>query len=228
MNILVIVAHPDDPEFFCGGSLARWVAEGHHVAYAIVTGGDKGTDDPTMTPQRLAQVRQVEQRNAGAVVGVQDIAFLEYLDGELVNNYDLQRDLVREVRRAKPDAIVTTDPQTAHWGARGINHKDHRAIGAAVNDAIFPGSSSRMYFPELLAEGYPPHHPREVYYAGPSSPNLWVDITDTIALKAAAVCEHKTQVKEPDNVLDRLRSGTFRMMADGSVRFWEAFRRVFL
>lgn len=228
MNILVMVAHPDDPEFFCGGSIGRWVKDGHHVGYVIVTGGDKGSDDPDMTPQRLVERRQVEQRNAGAVLGVSDIVFLSYLDGELFNTHALQRDLVREMRRARPEVVVTTDPQTIHWGARGINHRDHRAIGHAVNDAIFPGSSSRMYFTELLAEGLEPHSPRAVYYAGAVEPNLWIDVSDTIALKAQAVCQHASQVKEPDKVPDRMRQGAFRMLADGTVRYWEAFRRILL
>jgi LmbE family N-acetylglucosaminyl deacetylase len=228
MKFLVIVAHPDDPEFFGGGSIARWVADGHAVSYVVVTGGDKGADDPAMTPQRLVNIRHAEQRAAAAVLGVRDIAFLDYLDGELVNGHDLQRDLARAIRRARPDAVVTTDPQTLHWGARGINHKDHRAIGNAVNDAIFPGANSRMYFPELLAEGLQPHPPREVYYGGPVEPNHWVDVTDTIDLKAAAVAKHASQVREPEKLPDRLRQGAFRMLADGTVRYWEAFRRVIL
>lgn len=230
MNILVIVAHPDDPEFFCGGSIARWVQEGHHVEYLIVTSGDKGSDDPHMTPWRLVEVRREEQRKAGAVLGVHDMAFLAYPDGALFNTLDLQRDIVREMRRARPDYVVTLDPLTLHWGSRGINHRDHRTIGNAVNDAIFPGSSSRFYFTELLADGYQPHPPREVYYAGAVSPNTWVDVTDTIELKAKAICEHASQVKEPDPVKvgERLRSSLFRLMADGQVRYWEAFRRVLL
>lgn len=230
MNIQVIVAHPDDPEFFCGGSIARWVQEGHHVEYLIVTSGDKGSDDPRMTPWLLVETRREEQRKAGAVLGVRDIVFLAYPDGELFNTHDLQRDIVREIRRARPDRIVTLDPLTLHWGARGINHRDHRTIGNAVNDAIFPGSNSRFYFTELLADGYLPHPPREVYYAGPTSPNLWIDVSAVIDLKAQAICQHVSQVKEPDaaKVADRLRSNLFRMTADGQVHYWEAFRHVSL
>ena len=230
MNILFIAAHPDDPEFFAGATLARWAAEGNTVSYVIVTGGHKGTDRTDITPHELAALREVEQRNAAAVLGVSNICFLHYVDGELSNTLELQRDLAREIRRVKPAIIVTTDHQTVHNGSRGINHSDHRVMGMAVCDAVFPASNNRMYFPELLAEGFELFYPKEIYFAGPVAPNTWVDVGDYLGLKARAVCEHRSQVKEPDpeKFEARFRQGMFRMKADGSVWFAEAFRRVIL
>ncbi len=230
MNILAIVAHPDDPEFFAGGTLARWAAEGNTVQYAIVTGGQKGTDRTDITPHELAALREVEQRNAASVIGVHDIRFLHYVDGELYNTLELRRDLAREIRRAKPDIIVTTDHQTVHSGSRGINHPDHRTIGLVVCDAIFPAANNRMFFPELLDEGFQMHGPREIYFAGPIAPNTWVDVGAYLAVKARAVCQHASQVKDPDPARfeARYRQSMLRMTADGTVRYMEAFRRVTL
>jgi LmbE family N-acetylglucosaminyl deacetylase len=228
MNILVIVAHPDDPEFFAGGTLARWCGEGHDVRYVIVTGGDKGSDVPEMTPAKLVALRRDEQRNAALKLGVKDVSFLSHVDGELLNTLDVQRDLVREIRRARPDIIVTTDPLTLHYGALRVNHNDHRMIGMAVCDAIFPASGNRMYFPELLADGFEPHYPSEIYFAGAAQPNTLVDISDYADKKIAAIREHVTQVKEPEKVDLRMFQGAMRMTAGGRAFFAEAFRRVLL
>jgi LmbE family N-acetylglucosaminyl deacetylase len=228
VNVLVIIAHPDDPEFFAGGAIARWRHEGHDVRYVVVTGGDKGSDQPDMTPARLVALRRDEQRHAAAILGVQEITFLSHVDGELLNTLDVQRDLVREIRRARPDVVVTTDPQTLHYGAMRVNHNDHRAVGLAVCDAIFPASGNRMYFPELLADGFEPHSPGEIYFAGPVQPNTLVDVTDFIAAKIEAICAHASQVKEPDKIETRIRQGLLRMTADGRVFYAEAFRRILL
>lgn len=228
MTVLVIVAHPDDPEFFAGGTIAKWRSEGHSVSYVIVTGGDKGSDMPDMTSERLIAMRQVEQMKAAAILGVTDVTFLGYVDGELQNSLAVQRDIARQIRRARPYIIVTTDPQTLHYGATRVNHNDHRTVGQAVCDAIFPASNNRMYFPELLIEGYEPHPPREIYFAGAAEPNTLVDITGCIDLKIAAIKEHVSQVKEPDKIGDRMRQATLRFRPDGSIFFAEAFRRVLM
>jgi LmbE family N-acetylglucosaminyl deacetylase len=228
VNVLVIVAHPDDPEFFAGGTIAKWCSEGNDVRYVIVTGGDKGSDDPLMTPARLVAQRRDEQRGAAAILGVRDVTFLSHVDGEVLNTVDVQRDLVREIRRARPDTIVTTDPQTLHYGATRVNHNDHRMVGMAVADAIFPAAGNRMYFAELLADGFEPHAPREIYFAGAVQPNTLVDVSDFMDTKIGAILQHVSQVKEPDKLGARMRQGLFRMTADGTARYWEAFRRVLL
>jgi LmbE family N-acetylglucosaminyl deacetylase len=228
VNILVIVAHPDDPEFFAGGTIAHWASQGHHVTYVLVTDGSKGTDDPTLSAARLAALRQTEQRAAAAQLGVTDVHFLTFVDGELVNNADLQRAVARAVRQFKPELVVTTDPQTLHYGASRVNHNDHRVMGMAVCDGIFPASGNRMYFPELLAEGYEMHTPRELWFAGPVAPNQLVDITPHMDTKVRAILAHMSQVKQPEGVGERMRQGATRIRADGSVWLGEAFRRVIL
>lgn len=228
MNILVIVAHPDDPEFFCGGTIAKWSAAGHQVGYVIVTGGNKGSDVPEITPDKLVSMRRVEQRAAGAELGVTDIAFLSYIDGELANTLLLQRDLVREIRRFKPDVVVTSDPETLNYGALRINHNDHRTIGMAVCDALFPAANNRMYFPELLVDGFEMHAPREVYFTGPVVPNYFEDVSAFVELKIEAIKKHVSQVKDPNGMEKRMPQGLLRLRADGSTYFAEGFRRVLL
>ncbi len=228
MNILVIVAHPDDPEFFCGGTIARWTAEGHAVRYVIVTDGSKGTDDPSLSAAQLSALRQSEQRAAGAALGVADIHFLPHVDGELANSLATQRDVAREIRRFKPDIVVTTDPQTQHYGSLRINHNDHRMVGMMVSDGIFPASNNRMYFPELLDEGFDMHGPRELWFAGPAQPNHLVDVTAHVDAKIAAIQAHVSQVKHPDQVGARVSQGLARFKADGTLWLAEQFRRVIL
>jgi len=228
MNILVIVAHPDDPEFFCGGTIAKWTAEGHQVGYVIVTGGNKGSDVPEITPDKLVSMRRVEQRAAGADLGVTDIAFLSYIDGELANTLLLQRDLTREIRRFKPDIVVTSDPLTLHYGALRVNHNDHRTIGMAVCDALFPAANNRMYFPELLVDGFEMHAPHEVYFAGPVVPNHFVDVSDYLGQKLESIKKHVSQVKDPNGMETRMPQSLLRLRADGSTYFAEVFRRVML
>jgi LmbE family N-acetylglucosaminyl deacetylase len=228
MNILVVVAHPDDPEFFCGGTIARWTSEGHAVSYLIVTDGAKGNDDPSIDGPTLIALRQTEQRAAGAEIGVTDIRFLTYGDGELANTLALQRDIVRHVRDVKPEIVVTTDPRTLHYGATRVNHNDHRLIGMAVCDAIFPASNNRMYFPELLAEGFEMFGPRELWFAAPDVPNQLIDVSAQFEAKVAAIRAHTSQVKQPAQVNIRIRQGLTRYHADGSPWLAEAFRRVML
>ena len=172
---MVIVAHPDDPEFFCGGTIARWVREGVEVAYLICTRGDKGSNDPSMTAERLALLREQEQRAAGRLLGVHQILFLDYRDGELEPSLELRGEIVREVRRFRPDVVITTDPTTRF--ARGLypNHVDHRVVGDVTLDALFPAAGMRLYFPEHQAEGLEPHQVREAYLTVTNEPDVWVE-----------------------------------------------------
>ncbi|MCX6017170.1 MAG: PIG-L family deacetylase [Chloroflexi bacterium] len=226
MNILIIVAHPDDPEFFCGGSIARWCAEGHTVRYVLVTDGSKGNDDPSISAAQLIALRQDEQRAAAAELGVTNVHFLPHVDGELVNTLALQRDIAREVRRFRADIVVTTDPQTLHYGALRVNHNDHRVMGMAVCDAIFPAAGNRMFFPELLDDGFEPHGPHELWFTATTQPNHLVDISTFIDAKICAVRAHVSQVKNPAAISERLQQGIARFHADGSLWLAEGFRRI--
>jgi LmbE family N-acetylglucosaminyl deacetylase len=152
-KIAVVVAHPDDAEFICAGTIARWVDEGHEVVYVLLTSGDKGSADPEMTPQKLAATREAEQREAARILGARDVIFMRYPDGELEPNLELRREIVRIIRRLKPDVVVCQDPTVRWVDTQYINHPDHRAAGEATLAAVFPAARDRMNFPELLAEG---------------------------------------------------------------------------
>jgi LmbE family N-acetylglucosaminyl deacetylase len=221
-RILVALAHPDDPEFFCGATLAKWARQGKEIHYLLLTCGDKGSDSPDVTPEMLCADRQAEQRAAAAVIGAKEVLFLNYHDGELVNSLDVRREIVRAIRRLKPRVIVTCDP-TTYIRPIGINHPDHRAAGAAALDAIFPAAGNRMYFPELLAEGLEPHAPKEIWMSVTSEPNLWVDVNETVGIKIAALLEHKSQIKNPAELEKRIRDRLRRNDMDGEF-YAESFR----
>jgi LmbE family N-acetylglucosaminyl deacetylase len=221
-RVLVVLAHPDDPEFFCGATLAKWAREGRDIHYLLLTCGDKGSDDPEATPQTLCADRHAEQLAAAHVLGVRDVKILGFPDGELTNSLDVRREIVREIRRFKPRVVVTGDP-TTYIRPNGINHPDHRAAGAATLDALFPAAGNRMYFPELLAEGLEPHAPREIWLGVTNEPNQWVNVTETIDLKIRAVLEHKSQIKDPAELGQRLRERLRRTDLDGEF-YAEAFR----
>lgn len=227
MRILVVMAHPDDPEFAAGGTIARWTQEGHEVIYCLATRGDKGSDDPTMHPERLAAIREAEQHAAAAILGVREVLFLNYLDGTLEPNLSLRRDIARVIRRYRPEIVVTMDPQTLIRGDRYINHNDHRAIGLATLDAIFPAARNPLYFPELLQEGLEPHRVREVYLATTEHANHWVDITDTFDRKLAALRCHTSQIRDFAALEQRLRE-RLRRSIDGREILAEGFRRIVL
>ncbi len=222
-RVLLVMAHPDDPEFSCGGTLAKWAREGQEIRYLLLTCGDKGSDSPDVTPEMLCADRQAEQRAAAAVIGVKAVVFLNHHDGELVNTPDVRRDIVREIRRFKPDVIVTGDPTTYFRMNSYINHADHRAAGAATLEAVFPAAGNRMYFPELLSEGLNPHSPKEVWMTGSNESNLWVDVTDTLGIKIAALKEHKSQIKDPAELEQRIRDRLRRPDVDREF-YAEGFR----
>ncbi len=229
-QVMVIVAHPDDPEFFCGGTIARWAHEGVDVTYLICTRGDKGSNDPAMTPGRLAELRVAEQWAAARTLGVRQVVFLDYKDGELQPSLELRRDIVREVRRYRPEVVVTCDPTTRF--SRGIypNHADHRAVGDAALDALFPAAGLPLYFPELLAEGLEPHCVAEAYLCVTNEPDTWVDTTDYIDLKIAALRCHASQVPDPATLERRIRENVDpRQAAPNAPRCYaEGFRRIII
>lgn len=225
---MVVMAHPDDPEFTAGGTVAKWAREGKEIIYVICTNGNKGSDDPQMTPERLATIREEEQRAAAKRLGVKKIVFLGYPDGELQPTLELRRDIAREIRRYKPDAVITPDPTTRYFGQTYINHPDHRAAGDAALDAIFPAARDRLSFPELAEGGLEPHKVREVYLSGTTNPDFWVDIGDTIEIKIEALLQHRSQINEPDKLAERIREWG-RAMAEGQdMEYAERFKRMIL
>jgi LmbE family N-acetylglucosaminyl deacetylase len=227
-NILVILAHPDDPEFFCGATLAKWAREGHPITYLLLTCGDKGFNPathPEMTPENLCGIRHEEQQNAAKVIGAQAVHFMDLQDGYLTPTLDLRRDIVREIRRHKPDILVTCDPQNL-FAAYGINHPDHRACGQVVLDAVFPAAGNVAYFPELLAQGFQPHMPKEVWCSLTSQPNTTVDVTETWNVKLKGILEHKSQMQDVKKLAERMKARHSEDSTDENPRYEEKFRVV--
>jgi len=221
---MVIVAHPDDPEFSAGGTIARWADDGIEVTYVIVTDGSKGTDDTTISKDELVAMRVKEQQAAANVLGVRNVVFLGHTDGEVVPDLTLRRELVKVIRQYRPDIVVTGDPQTLITGFNTINHPDHRAVGLATLDAIFPAARNHNYFPESLGDGLEPVYVKHVYLSGTLHPDTWIDVTDTFERKIASLREHKSQIKDMDGLAQRMRE---RMRAPESSEETPSYREGF-
>ncbi len=228
-NILVILAHPDDPEFFCGASTARWVQAGHHVSYCVITCGDKGTKDLSLTSDELCALRQQEQRTAAGVLGVHEVRFLNYPDGYLVPDLNLRKDITRVIRTVRPDILVTCDPQTLFTAMGGLNHPDHRAAGQAVLDAVFPAARDHLNFIDLWKdEKLEPHIVREVWVCGTLQPDVTLDVTGTWETKIQALYEHKSQIGEPEKLAERMHNRRTPDSTPVHPRYEEKFRRLIL
>ncbi|MEN4041808.1 MAG: PIG-L deacetylase family protein [Anaerolineaceae bacterium] len=197
-SAMAIVAHPDDIEFSCVGTLARWAKAGTRIRYVLCTSGDVGIAEPGMTRQRAAEIREAESIAAARVAGVNDLVFLREPDGMLQPTLDLRKILVREIRRYKPEVIICSDPTVMWAGDNYINHPDHRAAGTAALDAAFPAAGQPNLFQELEEEGLTAHKIRKVYVTGWSQTDLFVNIAETIDIKIAALRCHASQMKDWD------------------------------
>ncbi len=225
--VLVVMAHPDDPEFFCGGTVARWAAQGREIVYLLLTRGDKGADEPGVDPADLAKTRSEEQSAAAAVLGVKDVRFLDYHDGELRVDQGLRRDVTRVVRQVRPYTIVTSDPGN-YYIFSFVNHSDHRIAGHVALDAVWPGARSALYYPDLYhEEGLEPHRVREVFIAGAVHPDTKIDVTDYFDLKMKALAEHASQIEGMEDLEERLREGLLDPESPPDTpRLVERFKRI--
>ena len=224
---LVVFAHPDDAEFLCGGTVAKWTAAGVDVEYVCATDGSAGWNGPDLTRGEISSIREREMREAAAILGVGDVAFLGYADGMLVPDLDLRRSITREVRRTRPDVIVTFDPSQL-WSGRGyINHPDHRAVGEAVLSVVACDAPTRPQFPELLDAGFEPFKVPVLWLAtDPERSDLRLDISDSIDKKIEALRAHASQI---ENMGERDIDGRMRRwaseIAEGTdMGYAEAFR----
>jgi len=226
-KILVILAHPDDPEFFCGATLARWARAGHEIHYLLFTCGDKGFNDPRASSAEICKTRHAEQEAAAAVIGVKSVRFLDLEDGYLVPTLDLRREVVRTIRQVKPDILVTCDPSYLYtWNDR-INHPDHRYAGQVVLDAVFPAAGNPFFFPELMRdEGLQPHMPREVWVSLATNPNVTLDVTDSWQIKLEALKCHASQIGEAEKFEERMRARRAEQSTEENPIYEEKFRLV--
>lgn len=197
-SAMAIVAHPDDIEFSCAGTLARWSRSGCRIAYVLCTSGEVGIAEAGMSKKRAAEIREAEQRAAASIVGVKEVIFLQEPDGMLQATIQLRKKLVREIRRFQPEVVVCGDPTIVWAGDSYINHPDHRAAATAALDAVFPAAGQPNLFEELFEEGISAYKPRKVYVTSWIQTDHYINITETIDTKIAALRAHISQMKDWD------------------------------
>lgn len=227
-RILVILAHPDDPEFFMGATLARWGALGHEVRYCLLTTGQKGSQDVNQKPEVLAALRKEEQQNAANTLKVKSVEFLDYVDGEVVPDLEMRKKIVRVIRRHKPQIVVSSDPLNFFPGDNRVNHPDHRAAGQAVLDAVFPAAGNPMFFPELISEeNLAPVNVAELWFSIPAEANLVVDVTPYFDEKIKAILCHKSQINmDHGEFVEFMKSRWVTVTKQRQQVFLERFRRI--
>ena len=197
-SAMAIVAHPDDIEYSCAGTLARWARAGARISYVLCTSGDVGIDEPGMTRAQATAIREAEQHEAAKIAGVSEVVFLREPDGMLLPTLELRKKLVREIRRFQPEVVVCGDPTIVWAGADYINHPDHRAAATAALDAVFPAAGQPNLFEELEQEGFMAHKPRKVYVTTWDGADVYVNIEETIDVKIQALRAHKSQMRDWD------------------------------
>ena len=215
-RVMAIFAHPDDAEFICSGTTARFVASGYRAQYVLATSGDKGSDDRSATPEQLATTREAEQLAAATILGVEEVTFLRHHDGEVEVSIPFRRELARVLREGRPDVVLTFDP----WQRYQI-HPDHRAVGQTALDAV-AAARDHMYYPEQLTDGLTEHRVHNVYFFATDNPNYYVDITATIETKIAALLAHTSQIRA-EGVAERVRARASAVGQQIGVEYAEAF-----
>jgi LmbE family N-acetylglucosaminyl deacetylase len=222
VQMLVVAPHPDDAEFGVAGTVARWTREGKDVVYVVCTNGDKGTSDVNMKPEELAKIREQEQLAAAKVLGVREVVFLRHPDQGIEDTPEFRKELVRLIRKYRPETVVSADPYRKYmW------HRDHRITGQVVLDAIFPYARDYHAYPDLIQEGLLPHKVREVLLWGTEDPNYRSDITNTFDIKLTALRCHKSQVGGFAPALEERLRERAKMMSKGEgYELAESFHRL--
>ncbi|HEY5184545.1 MAG TPA: PIG-L deacetylase family protein [Actinomycetes bacterium] len=209
-RVLVVTAHPDDVDFGAGGTVASWTRAGLAVTYAIITSGDAGGFDTDVPRDRIPAIRQAEQRAAGERLGVHDVRFLGYVDGELTVTHDLRRDISRVIRQVRPQRMVVQSPER-NWDRIGASHPDHMAAGEAALQAVYPDARNPFAHPSLLRdEGLAEWVVPEVWVMGTPAPNHYVDVTDYFADKISALRAHASQTSHVDELEEFVRGWAVR------------------
>ncbi len=226
-RVLVVISHPDDAEFGAAATIAAFTAAGARVDYVVTTDGGKGTDDPAVRPEQLTATRIAEQRAAADVLGVSEIVHLGYPDGYLTPSLDLRRDISRQIRRFRPDLVLTQNPQRRLDHNPFIGHPDHLATGEATLASVYPAARDRLNFPELLEEGLEPWKVRQVLLSGVEQPNLWIDVAATFEVGLEALKRHVSQVDGQD-VETRMRERAETMGAPQGIGLAQAFLSIIL
>ncbi len=219
-SVMVVVAHPDDMEFTCGGTVAKWADAGSQVHLVVATSGDKGTKDRTVSPHAIAELREQEQQKAAAILGVVDVTFLRHRDGELEVSMAFRNQVGALIRKYEPEALVTHDP----WRSYQI-HPDHRAIGTVSVDAIV-AARDHLYVPELLVAGLEPHHTTHIFLFSTDSPDHLEDVSDFMDKKMESLACHASQLGHLPNWQDRVIQWAELTGERIGVRYAEAFKHI--
>ena len=214
------------PISFAAPRLLDGPERGIKSVYRLFTRGDKGSNDPNIPPHQLAILREKEQRAAAEILGVESVEFLDYRDGELTPSLNARKDVVRTIRQIRPDILVTSDPTNYFVRDTYLNHPDHRIAGQIVLEGYFPAAGNPMFFPELVAEGLQPHSVKEIWISLAENPNVKIDITDTWNLKLLALKEHKSQIGDPKEFEERMKTRRTAESSDESPRYEELFHRL--
>lgn len=223
-RVLVIMAHPDDPDFSCAGTAIQMARQGIEVTYMILTNGDKGNHNPLITRNQLILMRKEEQRAAAALCGVKHVIFMDEEDGFLRPTFELRKRVCREIRRIRPQIIICPSPERYLVGDGYINHPDHRNAGLVALEAIFPAADNPMFYPDLANEGYLPHKISQLYITGYDDANVEVNVTEDVETKIQAILAHKSQFEQPAEMEKWLRERWGTEMEDGTRRYHERFR----
>ena len=221
-RVMFVAAHPDDADFLAGGTIARLAKDGREVTYVIVTNGNRGSSDPGITAEQLAPIRAEEQRRAAQVLGVARVEFLGHEDGGIEDTRELRRDVTRQIRRWRPDLIITLNPHRTYTNFPGW-HRDHRITGRVVLDCVYPLARDRLAFPELLPES---HNVREVYVIQWERPGLVIDVTDTMELKLEAIRCHASQIDDFTAFEARMRNRAAILGKENGYSYAEGFDQI--
>ena len=204
-RVLVVTAHPDDLDFGAAGTIAQWTAKGIEVSYCICTNGDQGGEDPDVPREEMPKIRQKEQRDAGKILGVTNIEFLNHRDGWLVPTIELRKQIVREIRKSKPQRMLVQSPER-NWDRLFSSHPDHMAAGEAAIQAVYPDARNPFAFEDLLKdEGLEPWRVRELWVMSHHTSDHVVDVTETFDKKIAALHAHVSQTAHNSNLENMLR-----------------------
>jgi LmbE family N-acetylglucosaminyl deacetylase len=227
-RVLVVISHPDDGEFGAGPTIAKLTAAGARVDYVVTTDGSKGTEDPDMTPEQLSTTRMAEQRDAADILGVSEIVHLGYPDGYLTPSLDLRRDITRQIRRFRPDLVITQNPQRRLDHNPFIGHPDHLATGEATLASVYPAARDHLNFPELWTEEkLAPWKVRQVLLSGVEQPNLWLDVAGTFEVGLRSILAHVSQV-DPATVDERMRQRAREVGEPQGIGLAQAFLSIIL
>ena len=224
-KVLVVTPHPDDADFWCAGTIAKWIGDGATVRYVLCTDGGKGTTDPNVSSEELSKIREQEQADAVEILGVQELVLLHHPDGFLEDDDEFRRELVRQIRQMQPDVVLCPEPYRKNlaW------HRDHRITGQVTLDAVFPCARDHLHFVELWRdEGLEPHKTAAILFWGTEHADTTSEITEALAVKTKAVAAHKSKMggRDPKEVQDFIRERAQPSEGGSGFEYVEAFRKI--